>query len=198
MENGARICTVLGLHRGTVLYRIWPGWRCEAAQPADCMNIPCEPMCACTVRAHFIVWKLIPAHAPRGGNGPAAAAPSPRLDTPRARMQSSATMLPFRILVALVALVLAAAAAGVRAADADPAGRSIAASCAGCHGTNGVSAGGVPSLAGVPKAELAAKLGEYKAGRREGTIMPQLAKGYTDDQIDRAAAWFAAQPAPRK
>jgi cytochrome c553 len=29
----------------------------------------------------------------------------------------------------------------------------------------------------------------------QGTIMPQLAKGFTDEQIDVAAAWFAAQPA---
>ena len=29
--------------------------------------------------------------------------------------------------------------------------------------------------------------------------MPQLAKGYTDEQIDLAAAWFAAQaPVPAK
>jgi len=28
--------------------------------------------------------------------------------------------------------------------------------------------------------------------------MPQLAKGYTDEQIDLLAAWFAAQPAPAK
>jgi cytochrome c553 len=28
-----------------------------------------------------------------------------------------------------------------------------------------------------------------------GTIMPQLAKGYTDEQIDLVAGWFAAQKA---
>jgi cytochrome c553 len=34
---------------------------------------------------------------------------------------------------------------------------------------------------------------EFKAGTRPATIMQQLAKGYTDDQIERAAAYFAAQ-----
>ena len=98
----------------------------------------------------------------------------------------------------VAAVVLVGTSASAHAADADTVARSIAASCAACHGTNGVSAGVVPSLAGAPKSELASKLRDYKAGRREGTIMPQLAKGYTDEQIELAATWFAAQPAPRK
>jgi cytochrome subunit of sulfide dehydrogenase len=76
---------------------------------------------------------------------------------------------------------------------AAPAGRAIAASCAGCHGTNGVSQGGMPSLAGQPKADLVRKMQDFKAGRTPATIMPQLAKGYTDEQIELAAGWFATQ-----
>ena len=34
---------------------------------------------------------------------------------------------------------------------------------------------------------------DYKAGKRPGTIMHQLAKGYTDAQIEQIAAYFAAQ-----
>ena len=76
---------------------------------------------------------------------------------------------------------------------AAPAGRAIAASCAGCHGTNGVSQGGMPSLAGQSKADLVRKMQDYKTGRTPATVMPQLAKGYTDEQIDLVAGWFAAQ-----
>ena len=72
--------------------------------------------------------------------------------------------------------------------------RNIAATCASCHGTNGVSAGGNASLAGRSKTDLVAKVQEFRTGRLAGTVMPQLAKGYTDEQIDLAAAWFAAQP----
>ncbi len=36
---------------------------------------------------------------------------------------------------------------------------------------------------------------DFRSGARNGTVMPQLAKGYTDAQIDAMAAWFAAQPA---
>ena len=74
-------------------------------------------------------------------------------------------------------------------------GRSVAASCSNCHGMTGVSRGDVPSIAGRPKDELVRKMQDYKAGRTQGTIMPQLAKGYTDEQIDLVAAWFAAQSA---
>ena len=71
--------------------------------------------------------------------------------------------------------------------------RNIAASCNGCHGTNGVSQGGMPTLAGQSKAELVRKMQDFKSGKTPATIMQQLAKGYTDEQIDLAAGWFAAQ-----
>jgi cytochrome c553 len=72
-------------------------------------------------------------------------------------------------------------------------GRNLAATCANCHGTGGVSVGVTATLAGTPKADMVAKMQDFKAGRRPGTIMPQLAKGYTDPQIESIAAWFAAQ-----
>ncbi len=92
-------------------------------------------------------------------------------------------------------LALACLAAGANAQQpADPnLARNIAANCANCHGTNGKSQGVVPSLAGQPKDVLVRKMQDYKAGRAPSTIMTQLAKGYTDEQIDRAAAFFAAQ-----
>ena len=34
---------------------------------------------------------------------------------------------------------------------------------------------------------------EFKSGARPATIMNQLAKGYTDEQIEALAGWFAAQ-----
>lgn len=71
--------------------------------------------------------------------------------------------------------------------------RNIAANCTSCHGPRGVSQGGIPSLAGQAKSELLRKMQDYKAGRVPSTIMTQLAKGYTDAQIDLAADWFAMQ-----
>ncbi len=92
----------------------------------------------------------------------------------------------------VAALVLAAGAAQAQGADPNLA-RNIAANCTGCHGTNGVSQGGMPSLAGQSKADLVRKMQDYKAGRVPATVMTQLAKGYTDAQIELAAGYFAAQ-----
>ena len=72
--------------------------------------------------------------------------------------------------------------------------RSLAASCAACHGTDGRAQPGMISLAGSGKSDLIRKMQDYKAGRvPAATIMHQLAKGYTDEQIEAIAGYFAAQ-----
>jgi len=96
---------------------------------------------------------------------------------------------------ALTALAAALGWACASAQEADAAARGLAATCAGCHGTGGISAGGTATLAGMPKDAIARTLRAYKSGALEGTVMPQLAKGYTDAQIDALAAWFASQKA---
>lgn len=68
-----------------------------------------------------------------------------------------------------------------------------ASACANCHGTNGKAVGAAPALAGQPAAELIKKMAAYKAGAVSATIMHQIAKGYTDAQIEAMAAFFAAQ-----
>jgi len=95
---------------------------------------------------------------------------------------------------AALAMLFATVAGSAAAQAPDPnLARNIAAGCANCHGTNGASKGGMPSLAGQPKADLVRKMQDYKSGKTPATIMPQLAKGYTDEQIDLVAGWFAAQ-----
>jgi cytochrome c553 len=71
--------------------------------------------------------------------------------------------------------------------------RSWAASCSNCHGTNGRAEPGNESLAGVNKDEIVKKMLDFKAGRKPATIMHQLSKGYTDEQIIAIAGYFAAQ-----
>ena len=72
-------------------------------------------------------------------------------------------------------------------------GRDIAANCANCHGTDGRSRGAIPSLAGQDAQSIVQRMKEFRDGRRAATVMQQLAKGYTDAQIEAAAAYFAAQ-----
>lgn len=67
--------------------------------------------------------------------------------------------------------------------------RSLAATCANCHGTDGkgVIDGGMPLINGLTSEQMLAQLKAFKSGAREGTIMPQLAKGYTDEQLETIA-----------
>ena len=95
----------------------------------------------------------------------------------------------------LVSALLLAAPFAATAQDANT-GRNLAAGCAICHGTDGRPAGTdsplVP-LAGLPRDYIATQMRAFRDGKRPATVMHQLAKGYTDPQIDAMAAWFAAQ-----
>ena len=102
-------------------------------------------------------------------------------------------MLPIG-LAALTALAVVAAAA--QSPDPNLA-RNLAASCANCHGTGGVSQGGIEPLAGMAKATMISKLQEFKSGARPASIMHQLSKGYTDEQLALIAGWFSEQKAPK-
>jgi cytochrome subunit of sulfide dehydrogenase len=72
--------------------------------------------------------------------------------------------------------------------------RNLAANCANCHGTNGKSVAEVPSLAGVAANVTIQKMKDFRDGKLPATIMHQLAKGYTDEQIALIADYFAKQP----
>jgi len=92
----------------------------------------------------------------------------------------------------LLAMALAMPCFGATAQE--PVARSLAASCATCHGTDGHSVSmEVIALAGLPKEHIVAQMKAFKEGTRPATVMHQLAKGYTDPQIELIAAYFAAQ-----
>jgi cytochrome c553 len=92
---------------------------------------------------------------------------------------------------ALVAMVTAAAVA--QAPGSATLARNLAAQCANCHGTNGKSVADVPSLAGQPAATLVQKMQDYRAGKLPASIMHQLSKGYSDDQVALMADYFSKQ-----
>lgn len=72
--------------------------------------------------------------------------------------------------------------------------RYLAANCANCHGTDGRSVGIMESLAGYDKEKFISNMKEYRSGDKPATLMHQIVKGYTDEQIADLAAYFAAQP----
>ena len=93
------------------------------------------------------------------------------------------------VLAAAIALPLTAVA---QASDPNLS-RNLAASCAGCHNISGNALTGMPPLAGQSREALLRTLKDYKEGKRPATVMHQLAKGYTDGQLESIAAYFAAQ-----
>jgi cytochrome subunit of sulfide dehydrogenase len=71
--------------------------------------------------------------------------------------------------------------------------RNLAATCTNCHGTYGRARGEIAPLAGMPADKLLALVADFKSGARPATIMHQIAKGYSDDQLKLIAAYYAAQ-----
>jgi sulfide dehydrogenase cytochrome subunit len=94
-----------------------------------------------------------------------------------------------------IAAILALAFVASPVAAQDVQARNLAASCAICHGTEGRVPANAPviPLAGLPRQHIADQMRAFRDGKRPATVMHQIAKGYTDPQIDALAAWFAAQ-----
>lgn len=103
------------------------------------------------------------------------------------------TLTNYKTLAAAGLLALAGQASAQDAAALRQ--QALAATCANCHGTQGraVEGAAVPGLAGMPAVYLVEQMKAFKAGTRPATVMHQLAKGYSDAQIDQIAAYFAAQ-----
>lgn len=71
--------------------------------------------------------------------------------------------------------------------------RSLAATCANCHGTSGYAIKGsqVPSVAGMPREYMLRQLTAFKDGSRPASVMHQIAKGFSDAQLDQIATYLA-------
>jgi cytochrome subunit of sulfide dehydrogenase len=88
------------------------------------------------------------------------------------------------------AIGLLSIAAAVVASAEPPAG---AVSCSGCHPASSQVTSPVPRLAGQDRAAIVRAMQEFRSGQRVGTVMDRIAKGFTDDEIQALATWFAAQ-----
>ena len=103
----------------------------------------------------------------------------------------------------IAALLLAAwGAANAQTVPAQPADgpaalrtRGLAAQCAQCHGTDGRALPGaeVQGLAGMPASKFVEQMKAFRSGSRPSSVMQQLAKGFSDAQVDQLARYFASQ-----
>ena len=111
------------------------------------------------------------------------------------RRKSSRARLARLARLALVGAWLPLAGAAVAQSASALDARALAATCAACHGTDGKAVAGNPMvpLAGLPKEVVVAQMRAFRDGSRQATVMHQIAKGYTEAQIEAIAAYFAAR-----
>jgi cytochrome subunit of sulfide dehydrogenase len=92
--------------------------------------------------------------------------------------------------VTAAAIGLASIAAAVVASAEPPAG---AVSCTGCHPASSRVSSPVVRLNGLDKAAIVRAMQDFRSGQRAGTVMDRITKGFTDEEIQAIAAWYATQ-----
>lgn len=71
----------------------------------------------------------------------------------------------------------------------------LANACAACHGLNGSSQGpATPSIAGISAVYFIDSMIAFQENERPATVMDRIAKGYSEEQIELMAEYFAQQP----
>ena len=86
-----------------------------------------------------------------------------------------------------------AAAPQAPAGATQDAARLLASGCASCHGTQGRAQSGSLMLAGLDRTYFVQQMQSFKSGARPATVMHQIAKGYTDADIEALAGYFSGQ-----
>jgi cytochrome subunit of sulfide dehydrogenase len=117
-------------------------------------------------------------------------------DTAKKNKQNNATtrrgdpsMKNARFTLLTAAFICGGLALPARAQDANL-DRNLAASCVTCHGKNATGTG---TLEGMPKDRLVQTMKDFKSGARPATLMHQLSKGYTEQQVELIAEYFSKQ-----
>lgn len=71
--------------------------------------------------------------------------------------------------------------------------RTTAAMCANCHGTEGrtIEGSAIPALVGMPKEYMIRQMKSFKDGSRPATVMHQITKGLTDEQVETISTYYS-------
>ena len=67
---------------------------------------------------------------------------------------------------------------------------SGASSCLGCHSV-AADDGPVPALSTFTAEQIVTAMQAFRSGAREATVMDRVAKGFSDEEIDAIAHWYA-------
>ena len=105
--------------------------------------------------------------------------------------------VPFRRSVSAAlacALLPAAWSSPVSAAESDLQAQAWAAACVTCHASAQRPTSAIAPLEGRSADWIAARMRTLAQAASEGSVMGQIARGYSDAEIVRIAGWFSAQP----
>jgi cytochrome subunit of sulfide dehydrogenase len=91
----------------------------------------------------------------------------------------------------LIAILLSSGGVSIGQAQ-PPRAAGLADSCTSCHGIMGHSSGRIPSIGGLPRAQLIAELKGFRAQAGNPTIMNRIARGYSDVEIEALADYFSS------
>lgn len=70
--------------------------------------------------------------------------------------------------------------------------RAIACNCQNCHADSPASVGvSIPSLETLSTEQIQQALLDFKYDRKPATLMPRLAKGYSDEELAAVAAYLS-------
>jgi len=72
-------------------------------------------------------------------------------------------------------------------------GEVLANTCFSCHGTDGNSAGAMPTISGKSEQFIVDQLRAFKTADPDVTVMGRIAKGFSDDEINALAQFFAGK-----
>lgn len=74
--------------------------------------------------------------------------------------------------------------------------RNLAANCTPCHSPDAPAPNAIPRIAGLPADRILQRLQAFRSGDAPATVMHQIVRGYSDEQLALIATHLAASPDP--
>lgn len=76
--------------------------------------------------------------------------------------------------------------------NADVNAQAIALNCMSCHQLDSASADtGIPTLKSLSKHQIQQHLLDFKYDKKQATLMPRIAKGYSDSELEAVAEFLS-------
>lgn len=74
--------------------------------------------------------------------------------------------------------------------------RNLAANCTPCHSADTPAPNAIPRIAGLPADRVLQRLRAFRSGDAPATVMHQIVRGYSDEQLSLIATHLATSPEP--